>query len=872
MRIRPQEAHDFGQQERRLFHSAPCLALIAVASLAFVLGLLMVSTYIPVPLSKLSPAPLLSLEILDRHGLLLREVLSDEGGRCRWVTLQEISPHLIKATIAAEDRAFPFHSGIDLVAVARACGINLRHGRVVSGASTITQQLARNIWPGRRNLLSKIREAWLALKLERTLSKEEILVQYLNRVFYGNQAYGAEAASRLYFDKPCSELSLAEAAFLAALPRSPSLLNPYRSGAAVERAIRRQRSILKRMEKLGFSTREETALALDEKLNIVPADISFRAPHFCDWVLSRISLERRLELKAIQTTLDYPLQAKIETLMRRYLDSLASSGITNGAVVVLDNATDEVLCLIGSKDFFDDVHSGQVNGALAQRQPGSALKPFTYGLALEKGLTAASMVKDEPSAFPTATGAYIPLNYDRRFHGPMSLRTALASSLNVPAVALLERIGPDFLYRRLKDLGFESLDQSPVYYGIGLTLGNGEVTLLELTRAYAALARQGVYRPEKRLLKLLPKTDRVEGLSPQKEANGEGERGGQKGIGRGRAEEKGQEQEKKKKDGAKEIIYQRQPTADESRRVFSSQVAYIITDILADRDARVPSFGYVTPLSLPFPAAAKTGTSKDFRDNWTVGYTPRYTVGVWVGNFDGKPMHNVSGITGCGPLFRDIMLLLHQKDDWSWFEQPEGIVSCIVCPESGELRTEFCPGSVEEIFVAGTEPQTPCSHHSATAVPSLLSFQPDSEQSASSTFSSFFTFSRPTDPGRMVATSPSLRGFSGHSPGASSPTAARPGSPNPAIAIAFPYDGDIFKVDPILRREHQRLKLRASVSAEAGAAGIVEWLVNGQKIGTSTLPFSFFWNLKPGSYTMKARLIIGPKTEESRPVRIHVVD
>jgi penicillin-binding protein 1C len=768
--------------------------VIFVSVLAFAF-LFLLSTYIPVARSRLSPVPVVSLEIRDRNGTLLREVLSDEGGRCRWVGFDDVSAHVIKATIAAEDKSFPFHSGLNVLAVIRAAGQNLGRGRVVSGASTISQQLARNIWPGPRTLFSKLREAWLALRLERMLSKEEILVEYLNRIFYGNQAYGVEAASRLYFGKPSSELSLAESAFLAGLPRSPFLLNPYRSAEGWEAAKSRQRAILERMLKLGFSSKEETARALGQELHLIPAEAAFRAPHFCDWVLGRVPPERRRELSLIQTTLDYALQVKIEAMLRRYLDSLSDCGITNGALVVLDNATDEVLALVGSKDFFDEARAGQVNGALSRRQPGSTLKPFTYGLALEKGLTAASIVEDMPSAFPTDAGAYVPQNYDRRYHGPMSLRVALACSYNVPAVSLLERIGPDLLYRRLKTLGFESLDESPGYYGVGLTLGNGEVTLLELVRAYAALARQGVYRPERIVLQLVPKTKKSS--APASETAGG------------------------------ELL-----SEGLSRRVFSRQVAYIITDILADRDARIPSFGYVTPLSFPFPVAAKTGTSKDFRDNWTVGFTRRYTIGVWVGNFDGKPMHHVSGITGCGPLFRDIMLLLYQKKEGDRFEEPEGIVRIPVCPESGELPTKFCPGAVEAVFIKGTEPQTACSHHSPAAFSSSL-FPPP--------------------------------------PHFSSAPVSRALTSSSGVWITFPRDGDVFKIDPLLRPEHQRIKLRASVSLKAREADAVEWYVNGRKIGRVSPPYSLFWSLSPGSYTIKAKLTIGMTALESRPVRIFVL-
>lgn len=562
-------------------------------------GLFFLSAFLPFPKSRLGPGPVISLRLLDRNGALLREVLSDEGGRCRWVKLEDVSPHLLRATIAAEDKLFFLHRGVNVLSMLRAILQNLRHGEVVSGASTITQQLVRNLYPGRRNVWVKFREVWLALRLERTLSKQEILVQYINRISYGNQAYGIEAASRLYLDKPSSQLSLAEAAFLAAIPRSPTQLNPYRALGAVKK---RQVDILVKMSELGLITEAERDRARTEELCLLPATDRFRAPHFCDFVLGQVPPADRKDLSVIGTTLDYKLQQKIEILLKNDLTAMEGRGIGNGAVVVLDNSNGEVLSLVGSRDFFDDVHDGQVNGVLALRQPGSTLKPFTYGLALENGLTAASLIDDSPAQFRAVEGHYRPQNYDRHYHGLISLRAALACSYNIPAVAVLQAIGTDLLYRRLQSVGFEGLKQDPGYYGVGLTLGNGEVSLLELARAYSALARQGLYIREKPFIRLVRK-DGKETPAPNPEA---------------------------------------------AERVFSPQVAYIITNILADQDARTPSFGYHNPLSFPFPVAAKTGTSKDFRDNWTLGYSSRYTVGVWVGNFDGEPMHNVSGSAAVG--------------------------------------------------------------------------------------------------------------------------------------------------------------------------------------------------------------------------------
>lgn len=733
-----------------------------------------ISLYIHIPKGRLNPASMVSFRLMDRNNILLREVLSAEGGHCHWVRLEEISPHLPKATVVAEDKHFFLHPGVNFLAIARAFIQNIRSGRIVSGASTITQQLVRNTYHVRRNVFSKIYEAWLALRMENTLSKDEILTQYLNRVCYGNQAYGIEAASRLYFDKPSSHLSLAEAAFLAGLPRSPSYLNPYRS---FDKGKKRQREILERMYSQSFITQDELERALEEKLNLISEKDKFRAPHFCDYILNQISSKERTKLSAIQTTLDYTLQEKVDILVKSHLKTLETHEVSNAAVIVLNNTTGEILCMIGSKDFFDYRHDGQVNGAVSLRQPGSTLKPFTYALALENGMTAATILEDVETQFMTPQGSYIPQNYDKKFHGPIRMRSALACSYNVPATSALQSLGSDLLYQRLKRLGFESLRKSPSFYGIGLTLGNGEVTLLELVSAYSTLARQGLFIQEKSILKAFD-VDNNQVVKEQK-----------------------------------------------STRIplFTSQVAYIITHILADRDARIPSFGYNSPLSLPFPCASKTGTSKDFRDNWTIGYTPRYTVGVWVGNFDGKPMQNVSGITGCGPLFKDIMLFLEKKKSGGAFKEPEKLIWAKICPLSGKLPTASCPGIIEEIFIEGTEPQDSCFFH----------------QKIGTVYNK--------DKLRQLMEKPLEE----------------------MIAISFPVNGDIFKIDPILRKKYQTIKFKAHVPEEMGVDKI-EWWLNNQKIGVSEYPFSLSWNLKPGFHTIRASARKGKRMIKSRPIKITV--
>lgn len=748
--------------------------LLGAALLAAV-GLSAATIFIPYPRSALEPGPAVSLRLLDRHGGLLREVLSEAGGRCRWVRLDDVSPHLVRATLAAEDRGFFFHRGVSLPAVLRAVSQNVRRGKVVSGASTISQQVVRNLRRRPRTWPVKLLEGWLALRLERTLGKAEILVQYLNRVPYGNLAFGAEAAARLYFGKPASGLSLAEAAFLAGLPRSPTASNPY---TAPEAARARQREILRTMAGLGWAGDEETARALVEPLDLQAPAGAFRAPHFCEEVLADLDRAARSAAASVRTTLDLPLQEKVEALTRRHIDPLASKGITNAAVVVLENANAEILALAGSKDFFARHDGGQVDGARAPRQPGSALKPFAYALALERGLTAASLIADEPTGFASPGGVFAPRNYDRLYHGRVRVRSALACSYNIPAVAALETVvGAETFYRHLKTLGFDGLDRPPSYYGAGLALGNGEVTLLELAVAYRALARGGTFGRERRILESVDRT---------------GRRTAPPGTGPGIP-------------------------------ALSPVATYIVTDILADADARVPAFGYGSPLSLPFPCAAKTGTSKDYRDNWTVGYTTEYTVAVWAGNFDGAPMHQVSGISGCGPLFRDIMLLLHRERRPEPFREPPGLVRREICSSSGRLAGPACPGRVREIFEAGTEPRDAC----------------------------------PTEHVRAAV----VRG----------PAVPGPATPvRPGIRVVDPEDGAVFRLDAVLRPEHQKMRCRASL-AGLDDARAVEWWVNGRRAAVVPRGGGWVWRLRPGSYTIVAVVETAAGRFESRPARVTVL-
>lgn len=566
-----------------------------VALGALSLWLIVIST--PFPEGALDPQPTEGRRLFDRHGRLLRDAPGDRpdgstDARGRWQPLAALGPWIGPAFIAIEDRRFHEHSGVDLRGIARAAWSNLKAGRVVAGGSTITQQVVQLTLPQPRTFWGKAKEAVWALRLERARDKTAILTQYVNRAPFGHGATGIEAAAQLYFRRPTTALTLAQAALLAGIPLAPSRLNPFTDLAA---ALDRQRAVLRRMQTTGAIDANQLAEALAEPIVVVEPRHVFAAPHFTSWAL-RPSATNAAPRDTV-TTLDLDVQRVVKDAVASTLPPLADKGVGQAAVVVLDTRTGDVLAWLGSADFFAGP-DGQVDMVVGRRQPGSTLKPFVYGLGIEQGFTAASALPDLPLFFPTGLGGYRPRNYDRRFHGWVRLRTALANSYNVPAVWMAHAIGPGALLERLAAVGFASLTRSVEFYGLGLALGNGEVQLIELANAYRVLANGGQFTPWRwRLDTPLP-----------------------------------------------------QP-----KRVMPAAVAHLLTDILSDGPARAPAFGGGGPLRTPYPAAVKTGTSTDFTDNWTVGYTAALTVAVWTGNFDGAPMEGVSGVTGAAPIWRRIL-------------------------------------------------------------------------------------------------------------------------------------------------------------------------------------------------------------------------
>ena len=594
------------------------------------------TSLIPLP-DRIEQKPEPSVLISDCEECPLRLVRAGDKMFLRASSFEECGPVFIRATLAAEDKRFWQHHGVDWLGLMRVLKEIAQHHRVMSGGSTITQQLVKNAKTVRRprNVMTKLIEILQARKLERCWTKKQILVAYLNRIDYGNLCRGAGTASWFYFDKPLKNLSPAEAALLAGLPNSPSRLNPHRH---LVRAQVRKNKILHRMARNGWLQEAQLKRALEEPVVLHQPGRAFAAAHFVDLIR-----QKRTVSGDVQGTLDLSLNRFVREVLCGHLDRLQNKCVSNGAVVVIENQTGNVLCLVGSRDYFEP-RSGQVNGAWARRSAGSTFKPFTYLLALEGGLTPATVLADVPTDFPTATGLFSPANYDRRFRGPVPLREALANSLNVPAVKVLDRLGgARVLHRRLCQLDLSTLEQSADYYGLGLTIGNSEARLMELANAYATLARLGEHRPVRLL-----NTDPV---------------------------------------GA--------------RRVFMQEPAWLIADILSDDDARASAFGWQSALSFPFRVACKTGTSSDFRDNWAFGYTPEFTVGVWVGNFDGSPMGKVTGVTGSAPVMQGVMMYLHDRFGTSWYERPAGVLSAKVDRFSGGR----CPRGKTEFFLKGTVPK-----------------------------------------------------------------------------------------------------------------------------------------------------------------------
>ncbi len=599
-----------------------------------------------------------SSQIFDRDGNLLYEIYSDENRVP--VKLENLPDHLLQATISIEDKKFYKHFGLDIQGIIRALRNNLQNNST-EGGSTITQQLVKNaLLTPEKTLKRKAKEAILAILTELIYSKEQILEMYLNYISYGGTSVGIEAAAQRYFDKPAQDLTLPEAALLAGLPQAPSRYSPFGSNPKV--AKRRQAQVLRRMAEDGYITQKKADQAHEKNLNYALSQSEIKAPHFVFYVRDLLYDQYGTEEVEtgglrVHTSLDLDIQQAAQASVSAEVNQLAEKNyqVGNGAALITKPNTGEILAMVGSKDYFDQEDDGQVNVTLASRQPGSSIKPLMYATTFqEKTLNPGAILLDIPTCFSIPTQpAYCPRNYDGSFKGMVTVRQALGNSLNIPAVKALSTVGVETFMKHATKMGITTWND-PKNYGLSLTLGGGEVRMIDMAEAYSTLANQGVNVP-------LAPIIRIEDY--QGEVLFE------------------LDQAKRKKDLDYLNHYESNGSKGDLTRVMDRAPAYLVSHIMQDNQARQMAFGPSSELVIPDQVvSAKTGTTNDMKDNWTLGFTPEYLVISWVGNNDSSPMSRLaSGITGAAPIFNDLMSFILKGEDSTWQEKPSDVKSGQVC-------------------------------------------------------------------------------------------------------------------------------------------------------------------------------------------------
>ena len=623
-----------------------CLYLISGTVLIPLLLFLVAIRLFPLPVEKLQQPP--STIVLDRHGAWLRAfIASNESWHIPEPSLDVISPKLRTAVLTYEDRWFYRHFGINPLSIIQAMIDNIKAGKIVRGGSTITMQVARMMEPKARTVPNKLVEMFRAIQLEFAYSKDEILTLYFNMAPYGGNIVGSAAASRIYFNKSQNHLSLGEAALLAAIPNSPTYLRP---NIYPDNAQEARKKVLRQMRKFRKIDTWELQEADSDSIPIKRYPMPFKAPHLTR-LLAKIESPRE---HLIYSTIDTEIQELAERILQEHLAPLRREAISTGAVVVMDTQSREVLAMVGSHDFFDYASEGQVNGAIAPRSPGSALKPFIYGLALERGLiTPESLLHDVPVDY----AGYSPVNYDGEYRGYVAARDALAHSLNVPAVNLYAQLGNDGIYALLKRAGISTLSEPKTHYGLSLILGSCEVTLLELTALYAGLANLGEFAPYQLTRR------NGDTLPPPS-----------------------------------------------TKRLLSRSASFILTEMLTEvRRPDLPA-AYEASMNLP-KVAWKTGTSYGHRDAWSVGYTPKYTIGVWVGNFDGHGAPSLVGSKVAAPILFALFNALTNSAANRWFTRPYQVSTREVCALSGMPVSGDCQTTKLDDYISNRSAKAPCSVH-----------------------------------------------------------------------------------------------------------------------------------------------------------------
>jgi 1A family penicillin-binding protein len=680
------------------------IALIVFAGIVAA-GLLTMLTYVVFANSLATPEALINrknvgLIFYDRNGKEFYH--TGEARDTTLIPMDEIPDNLKNATIAIEDKDFYKHGGFSFTSIGRAILTNIKMGDPNGvGGSTITQQLVKNaLLTQKKSYVRKFQELVLSIEIDRRYSKEQILQLYLTSTFYGSGAFGVREASQVYYNKPLAKLDLAQAAMLAGLPQAPSAYSPL--DGSFELAKQRQAQVLRVMREQGYITtdQEQAAKVADLRLSSgSSAARSLQAPHFVQYVRSLLT-ERYGEDQMtrsgfkIYTTLDSALQNSAQSSMKRKIDSLRRAGANNGSLVAIGPGTGQVLAMVGSADYGDDEAKGKYNFATEPRQPGSATKPFMYLTGFTERFTPATILHDQPTDF----NGYKPLNADRRFHGNVTVRTALANSLNIPAVEMLRNIGVNDFLTTLRDAGARNLaSDAASRCGLAVVLGCAEIPLVDLTHAYATLADEGTYRELVTYTKIIDK--------------------------------------------AGNQIYPKQnlffnAETNKGTKVIEPQYTFLISDILTDNDARSMTFGRNSQLKLSRKAAVKTGTTDESRDAWAVGYTPQIAVGVWVGNSANTPM-TLAGATGAAPIWHEVMEAYLRGKATEWYEQPDSVVRLLVCRGQEAIAENKGDNTFAEYFVKDHIPTNRCnSQPTPTPTPTMTatpSATPTTEPSPTAT-------------------------------------------------------------------------------------------------------------------------------------------
>jgi penicillin-binding protein 1C len=798
---------------------------------------------LPDPAALSAGAPMPSVRVEANDGRLLYEALDAQSGRQAVLPLAKIPLSLQQTTIAVEDRRFYENEGLDATGIARALWINARGGELLAGGSTITQQVTRNLLlveeRERRTVRRKLRESWLAWRISREYSKEEILALYLNHTYYGAMAYGVEAAAQTYFGKTAVDLTLAESALIAGLPQAPGAYNPFLNPEA---AKARQAVVLGLALKADFISQADHDLALREPLLYAATPYPVHAPHFVMMVLQQVdSLFTPDEIKrygglTARTTLDLNWQKQAEAIVNEQLARLnqppggrSGHNANNAALVAMDPHSGAIRALVGNRDYFDAHNAGAVNMALSPRQPGSAIKPLIYAAALSPDhaggatWTAATMIPDVRAAFPTTEGhPYVPVNFSQNENGPVLVREALASSLNIPAVIALESIGLEAGLDFAGQMGIGALGD-PQSYGLSFALGGGAVTLLDLTSAYAVFANGG--------LRLAPVF--IEEITAA--------------------------------DGR--TLYLAEPPSP--HRVLDERVAWLISDILSDNQARTLAFGSNSVLRIDRTAAVKTGTTNNFHDIWSIGYTPDLAVGVWVGNANNQAMVAMTGVSGAGPIWHRAMRAFLAGEPDKPFSQPLGLVQMEVCRLSGLPPTDACPYRRQEWFLAGTQPTQEDGFFRLAAIDrrtgglaaegtnpayiemqTLLDLPPE-----------FHAWARERGLPLLVDLER-----------AAQTTAVSP-SDAPLLRLIYPDPNAVFYLSPALPAEAQRILVQVAGGEYYQEATI--WLDGRPLAVLDHPPYQAWWQLEPGQW----RLAVTGLTADGEtvagttiPISVHSVD